>query len=548
MPLSPRRHDALEALRVAAVAAPHSPAALDQLARALLAAGRMAEAIQTLFEAAALPRCDVATLHLLGDVLHGTVLAGRTGIDPEAALKALRHPDIDRQLFAAQILEVVKEHLSQSGRQGDWATTARSLLGSRAPAAIVELLCEVLAGAVVNDLVSEQLLTSLRHVLLASDRLGRNARRLALALAWQGRNNGWVWAESDAEAGILTSLRDAADKEDAMLRWSMYRPLESFGPAPDPRAVRDRGLRSLMETVNKEARREAEFRQSLPAVGAIADLVSVAVRAQYEQFPYPRWRSLVRHRNRPLAERGAKELLIAGCGTGKHAIETWLRDPGIRQITAIDLSRASLAYAARMARDVYGIRDIRFVQCDLLNVGALATRFDAIECVGVLHHMAAPAEGLRALRSVLRPGGEILIGLYSRRARGAIAEARRRIAAAGLGSEIADIRKARRIVIAAAGEPWTKVVLSAWDFYSAPDARDLLMHVQERDYTLEEVADLLAQTGLVLEGFVLTAAQETAFRRRFPDRPMKDPSLWAELEAETPQLFQNMYLLRCRPA
>src|SRR5262249_7675615 len=44
------------------------------------------------------------------------------------------------------------------------------------------------------------------------------------------------------------------------------------------------------------------------------------------------------------------EVLIAGCGTGQHAIETAWLFAGARLLT-IDLSRTSLAYAARKTRE-----------------------------------------------------------------------------------------------------------------------------------------------------------------------------------------------------
>ena len=47
----------------------------------------------------------------------------------------------------------------------------------------------------------------------------------------------------------------------------------------------------------------------------------------------------------PLGKRGSLDILIAGCGTGQHAILTTQQHEGARML-AIDLSRASLAYAA----------------------------------------------------------------------------------------------------------------------------------------------------------------------------------------------------------
>lgn len=39
--------------------------------------------------------------------------------------------------------------------------------------------------------------------------------------------------------------------------------------------------------------------------------------------------------------------------------------------------------------------------------------FDYIDCCGVLHHLPDPAEGLRALLSVLAPGGGLGVMVYA---------------------------------------------------------------------------------------------------------------------------------------
>ena len=61
---------------------------------------------------------------------------------------------------------------------------------------------------------------------------------------------------------------------------------------------------------------------------------------------------------------------------------------------AIDISRTSLAYARRKTREA-GIANIEYAQADILKLGTLERRFDVIETVGVLHHLAEPTAGLR---------------------------------------------------------------------------------------------------------------------------------------------------------
>ncbi len=144
---------------------------------------------------------------------------------------------------------------------------------------------------------------------------------------------------------------------------------------------------------------------------------------------------------RPLGKSGSLDILIAGCGTGQHAIATTQQHAGARTL-AIDLSRASLAYAAARSRALN--LDIEYAQADIMRLGAIERRFDLIELAGVLHHLADPYAGWRVLLSLLRPGGFMRIALYSEIARRGVVAARRLIAEGGYGSTAADIRRFRR--------------------------------------------------------------------------------------------------------
>ena len=90
-----------------------------------------------------------------------------------------------------------------------------------------------------------------------------------------------------------------------------------------------------------------------------------------------------------------------------------------------------------------------------MELGSLERRFDHIESVGVLHHLDDPLAGWRNLVTLLRPGGLMMIGLYSEIARQDIIAARALIAEKGYTSSPEDIRRCRRDIIdmAEGGKP-----------------------------------------------------------------------------------------------
>ena len=148
---------------------------------------------------------------------------------------------------------------------------------------------------------------------------------------------------------------------------------------------------------------------------------------------------------------GPARILVAGCGTGRHPIGTARRFPD-SSVLAVDLSLTSLAYALRKTREL-GIGNIEYRQADLLALGALAERFDVVDCTGVLHHLEDPVAGFRVLRSLLRPGGVMRVGLYSEMARRHVVRAREFIAERGFAPTPAGIRACRAAILAQQDDP-----------------------------------------------------------------------------------------------
>jgi SAM-dependent methyltransferase len=205
------------------------------------------------------------------------------------------------------------------------------------------------------------------------------------------------------------------------------------------------------------------------------------------------------------------------------------------------LSLSSLCYAQRMTRAL-GVRNLEYAQADILKLGAVDRRFDVIESVGVLHHLDDPEAGWRALLSLLRPNGLMLVGLYSRLARRDVALARDFIAQRGYRPSADDIRRCRQELLALDDDAPVKNVTKFWDFYTISTCRDLLFHVQERQFAIPEIKAFLARNGLTFIGFVVDPAVQQHYRLRFAhDAAMTDLDCWSALEAESPLIFTNMY-------
>lgn len=99
--------------------------------------------------------------------------------------------------------------------------------------------------------------------------------------------------------------------------------------------------------------------------------------------------------------------LDAGCGKGRF---TRYLAPHLGVLVALDASEAiSIA-----TRDLAGFANVRTVHSDLRSAPFQDESFDFVSCLGVLHHLEDPHRGFQQLVRLLRPGGTMLLYLYSR--------------------------------------------------------------------------------------------------------------------------------------
>jgi SAM-dependent methyltransferase len=308
----------------------------------------------------------------------------------------------------------------------------------------------------------------------------------------------------------------------------------------------------LIRTQVMEPEEEAAIKKKLERLTTIDDGISKAVQGMYEENPYPRWQCTGVYTSLdPAFARGAgKKILIAGCGTGKQAVHVAAFWPEA-DVLAIDLSMSSLAYASRKLRE-YSYDNITFKQADILKLGEVLEpeSFDRVESTGVLHHMKDPMAGWRVLTKLLKPGGEMNIGLYSRLSRIHVDKMRQMIIDKGYRPDRDNIQEVRHHIMSLPVDDPLYSITTWQDFYSLSNCRDLLFHVQERNYSLEEIKECLDELGLEFAGFKKWPhSYIKQYREAYPDdKKMTDIMNWHELELKNPEMFanHNIYLFYVR--
>jgi SAM-dependent methyltransferase len=429
------------------------------------------------------------------------------------------------------------------------------------------LFCCGLETIRLSGLVAERLLTEARYALLrvatesAPNLGGIDPLLLGLcsALAQQCFINEYVYAQSDEEARQVGVLRELLKEKlhtgsripkFLLAIIAAYYPLHAL---PNARTLAQMewpaALAGLVRQQLHEPAEEARDRSTIPALTPIAD-TSAPVRRMYEENPYPRWtiitrdllpknRDTKRDRETCSSAAPAENILVAGCGTGSKAIRTALLFPNAK-VLAVDMSLSSLAYARRKAREA-NVRNIEFAQADIMNLGAIERRFDKIEVIGVLHHLEAPLAGWSILLSLLRPGGVMLVGLYSVSARKAINAARAFVSERGYRPTPEDIRTCRQALIA--HESLRGELGSIHDFFTMSDCRDMLFHVMEHQFTIPQIKAFITEQRLSFLGFDIDPENLARFQQQFPDpAALVDLDCWERFEAVNPRAFIQTYL------
>jgi 2-polyprenyl-3-methyl-5-hydroxy-6-metoxy-1,4-benzoquinol methylase len=239
--------------------------------------------------------------------------------------------------------------------------------------------------------------------------------------------------------------------------------------------------------------------------------VTEEVRDFYDHYPYPRpvdslekyqrrWQDEQRRRAdyhlfwpaSPYREN--QSILVAGCGTSQAAKHA-MRWPGAK-VTGIDVSSTSVRYTEELKRK-HNLNNLQVHQLAIERVSELKTSFDQIVCTGVLHHLADPDAGLRALRGVLKPEGAMHLMVYAPYGRAGIyllQEFCRRI---GLSANDAAIRE---LVVALRGlppgHPLETLLRDAPDFQQEAAIADALLHPQDRAYSVVQLLEFIEKGGL----------------------------------------------------
>jgi SAM-dependent methyltransferase len=243
--------------------------------------------------------------------------------------------------------------------------------------------------------------------------------------------------------------------------------------------------------------------------------------AFYTSHPYPppvenldravdEWQDANRHRaeyhllwpDRPFRE--DLDILVAGCGTWQAAKYAVCRSAA--GVTGIDVSAPSIACTETLKRK-YKLKNLELRRLPIEDVESLDRRFDLIVCTGVLHHLAHPDAGLRALGAVLKPDGALQLMVYAPYGRSGIYMLQEYCRRLGIGTspgELNDLISALEAL--PAHHPAVALLRYARDSRDRHALADALLNPRDQSYSVDQLFDFVERNGLVFGRWQMQAS------------------------------------------
>ena len=197
------------------------------------------------------------------------------------------------------------------------------------------------------------------------------------------------------------------------------------------------------------------------------------------------------------------DILIAGCGTNQAAVIAY-KNPAAK-VVGVDISQASLNHQQYLK----GKHDLHNLDLRLLPIEELPTLgldFDLVMSIGVLHHMADPLAGMKALAGCVRPDGAIAASLYTKYGRAGVYMLQSVFRDLGLGQDEASVQMVKETLSSLpAAHPVQGYLPSMNDLHYDAGIVDTFLHGRDQSYTVEDCLELVASAGLTFQGWLYNA-------------------------------------------
>ncbi|HET9876576.1 MAG TPA: class I SAM-dependent methyltransferase, partial [Mycobacterium sp.] len=199
------------------------------------------------------------------------------------------------------------------------------------------------------------------------------------------------------------------------------------------------------------------------------------------------------------------DILIAGCGTNQAATFAFT-NPGAK-VVGVDISQPSLDHQQYL-KEKHGLWNLELHLLPVEEAPTLGLDFDLIVSTGVLHHLADPLAGMKALGRCLRRDGAIGLTLYARYTRIGVELLQAACRDVGLGQDATSVHIIKGVIAALPAEHPLRTYFAVegdWELQYDAAVVDTFLHGRDRSYTVDDCIDLVTSAGLEFQGWLMNA-------------------------------------------
>jgi SAM-dependent methyltransferase len=201
--------------------------------------------------------------------------------------------------------------------------------------------------------------------------------------------------------------------------------------------------------------------------------------------------------------KGNLDILIAGCGTNQASVFASTNPDA--KVVAVDVSQPSLDHQQYL-KDKHGLWNLELRLLPIEELPTLGLDFDLVVSTGVLHHLADPLIGMKALAACLRPHGAIGIMLYAKCGRIGVELLESVFRDLGLRQDDESLRVVKETIsLLPADHPVRSYLKLARNSQFDAVLVDTFLHGRARNYSVDDCLDLVNAAGLAFQGWLLKA-------------------------------------------
>ena len=196
-------------------------------------------------------------------------------------------------------------------------------------------------------------------------------------------------------------------------------------------------------------------------------------------------------------------ILVAGVGLGSDLINMGflLKKYKNTKLVGIDLSPTSLNICRERLKKYNLTNNTELIEMSLLDLEPdVHGTFDCIICIGVLHHLESPSAGLKALNGVLNDEGFMAIMVYGKYGRTGVYQMQDllKIINNNINDYPTKIMNFKNIYKQLPKNNWFKFGEHLTTDHKVSDEGiiDMLLHCQDRAYTIKELYELINDSGM----------------------------------------------------